>query len=114
MLLSTEFSVAFSDVVVKYSVELKRLKNVELMSKFMLFMLVGIQGGKHVFSFVCFFQEKEELGDDASSPSVDSVTQENGSAESETNADNVRSLLFCSCSKYKFVRCKSRLPFVMS
>uniref|UniRef100_A0A0E0JDW5 Peptidase M50 domain-containing protein n=1 Tax=Oryza punctata TaxID=4537 RepID=A0A0E0JDW5_ORYPU len=33
-------------------------------------------------------EEKEELGDDASSPSVDSVTQENGSAESETNADN--------------------------
>ncbi|KAF2948324.1 hypothetical protein DAI22_01g028500 [Oryza sativa Japonica Group] len=60
------------------------------MSKFMLFMLVGIQGGKHFFSFVCFFQEKEELGDDASSPSVDSVTQENGSAESETNADNTK------------------------
>ncbi|KAB8079906.1 hypothetical protein EE612_000203 [Oryza sativa] len=35
-------------------------------------------------------EEKEELGDDASSPSVDSVTQENGSAESETNADNTK------------------------
>uniref|UniRef100_A0A0D9Y332 Peptidase M50 domain-containing protein n=1 Tax=Oryza glumipatula TaxID=40148 RepID=A0A0D9Y332_9ORYZ len=34
--------------------------------------------------------EKEELGGDASSPSVDSVTQENGSAESETNADNTK------------------------
>ncbi|XP_006643737.2 probable zinc metalloprotease EGY2, chloroplastic isoform X1 [Oryza brachyantha] len=35
-------------------------------------------------------EEKEELGDDASSPSVDSATQENGYAESDSNADNTK------------------------
>lgn len=35
------------------------------------------------------FQEKEEFGDDASSPSVDSVAEANGPAESDSSIDNL-------------------------
>lgn len=34
-------------------------------------------------------EEKEEFGDDASSPSVDSVAEANGPAESDSSIDNL-------------------------
>lgn len=39
------------------------------------------------------FQEKKEFGENASSPSVDSVAEANGPAESDSSIDNVHFLL---------------------
>lgn len=39
------------------------------------------------------FQEKEEFGDDASSPSVYNVAEANGPGENDSSIDNVHFLL---------------------
>jgi hypothetical protein len=62
------------------------LINLELLTKPK--KIAAIQGFN---SFGPSFQEKEVFGDDASSPSADSVAEVNVPAESDSNIDNVRS-----------------------